>query len=105
MLKNWCSVSLSALFFVGQLLIASTLEVVDVKGPENGCVCKDVDIVSNRDIVLRKHGDVLGRYTRIEGIQGGLGTPSYVHYSGKFFLYYSEQSQVRFTFFLIVGNF
>ena len=95
MLKNWCSVFLSALLFVEQLLIASTLEVVDVTGQENGCGCKDVEIVSNRDIVLRKHGDVLGRYTKLEGIQGGLRPPSYVHYSGKFFLYYSEQSQVR----------
>jgi hypothetical protein len=61
---------------------------------DNLCNCKDVDIVSNRDIVLRKHGDVLGRYTQIEGAQGGSSTPSYMHSSGKFFLYYSSQSQV-----------
>jgi len=58
------------------------------------CNCKDVDIVSNKDIVLRKHGDVLGRYTKIETPQGGIQTPSYMHSSGKFFLYYSSQSQV-----------
>ena len=51
----------------------STVEIVEVPSegsPENVCNCKDVDIVSNRDVVLRKHGDVLGRYTKIEAIPG-----------------------------------
>ena len=88
-------------FVAGVCLLeqCSTIEVVDVSSepgsPENVCNCKDVDIVSNRDVVLRKHGDVLGRYTKIEAIPGGQGTPAYVHFSGKFFLYYSTQSQVN----------
>jgi hypothetical protein len=89
------------------LLIATvhtflTLETVpiatafEVEGQSDGCDCSEVDVVSNRDVVLRKHADVLGRYTRIpEGLQSGLKTPSYVHTSGKYFLYYSAQSQVK----------
>ena len=73
---------------------ASTFELVDPNVVVDGCDCKEVDVVSNRDVVLRKHSDVLGRYTRIDGIQGGTSNPSYVHASGKYFLYYSTQSQV-----------
>ena len=94
MVTNLLVVLVSILFISEHFRLVSTIEVVDVVEPDDVCDCKEVDVVSNRDVVLRKHGDVLGRYTKIEGVQGGLATPSYVHFSGKFFLYYSSQSQV-----------
>jgi len=50
--------------------LASTFDVIGTNVVDV-CDCKEVDVVSNRDVVLRKHSDVLGRYTKIEGIQGG----------------------------------
>ncbi len=58
----------------------------------SGCGCDIVEIATTKDEVLRKHGELLGRYTRIEN---GLfnGRPSYQHFSAKFYLYYNSASQ------------
>lgn len=79
--------------------VVASIDAIDhaVVNVGDVCDCKEVDIVSNRDVVLRKHSDVLGRYNKVEGVQGGVTTPSYVHSSGKYFLYYSTQSQVQTT--------
>ncbi len=94
MVTNLLVVFVSIFFISEHFYFVSTIDVVDVIGPDDVCDCKEVDVVSNRDVVLRKHGDVLGRYTKIDVVEGGLPTPSYLHFSGKFFLYYSSQSQV-----------
>jgi hypothetical protein len=94
MVTNLLVVFVSIFLISEHFYFVSTIDVVDVIGTDDVCDCKEVDVVSNRDVVLRKHGDVLGRYTKIEVVEGGLPTPSYLHFSGKFFLYYSSQSQV-----------
>ena len=70
----------------------SSSNSADGKTGNSGCSCDIVEIATTKDSVLRKHGELLGRYTRIEN---GLfnGRPSYQHFSAKFFLYYNSASQ------------
>jgi hypothetical protein len=67
---------------------------------DRGCDCEVVEIVTTNEAVLRKHGELLGRYTRLSPKSDGLekdglynGRPGYEHFSGKFFLYYNSASQ------------
>ena len=52
-----------------------------------GCDCTQVEIVTTNEAVLRKHGELLGRYNKISSVKStGLynGRPAYEHFSGEF---------------------
>ena len=52
-----------------------------------GCDCTQVEIVTTNEAVLRKHGELLGRYNKISSVKSsGLynGRPAYEHFSGKY---------------------
>ena len=51
-----------------------------------GCDCTQVEIVTTNEAVLRKHGELLGRYNKISSVKSsGLynGRPAYEHFSGE----------------------
>lgn len=63
-----------------------------------GCDCTEIEIQTTNEAVRRKHGDLLGKYTKMEVIENGLnglynGRPGYQHSNGKFYLYYNKASQ------------
>ena len=74
---------------------SSSLSGNDSSNNESGgCDCEILEIVTTNQAVLRKHGELLGRYTKMEAGDGLYnGRPGYEHFSGKFFLYYNTASQ------------
>ena len=68
------------------------------KSDGRGCDCPEIEIVTTNEAVRRKHGELLGKYTKMDKIENGInglynGRPGYSHSSGKFFLYYNSASQ------------
>ena len=53
-----------------------------------GCDCATVEIVTANEPVLRKHGELLGKYSKMESVENspnGLynGRPAFEHFSGR----------------------
>ena len=53
-----------------------------------GCDCASVEIVTANEAVLRKHGELLGKYSKMESVEdspNGLynGRPAFEHFSGR----------------------
>ena len=76
------------------LIFLPVLQSRDTRALEDVCSCDAVEIVTTKDVVLKKHGQLLGRYHRRYGKESLLNKrPTYEHFSGKYFLYYSNRSQ------------
>ena len=55
-----------------------------------GCDCATVEIVTANEPVLRKHGELLGKYSKLESVENssnGLynGRPAFEHFSGRIY--------------------
>ncbi len=77
---------------------SSNTTSLDLEDPSGkGCDCQELEVVTTNEAVRRKHGDLLGKYTRMDKIERGSdlynGRPGYRHENGKFYLYYNTASQ------------
>ena len=73
------------------LLSTTTTNAIEIVDNNNSCGCTDVEIVSTKDDVIKKHNNLLGKYQLLQNAVNH--RPSYKHESGKYFLYYNSQSQ------------
>ena len=74
---------------------AGGVQTTDPKSDNGrGCDCQELEILTSNEAVRSKHGELLGKYSKMDKIESGLnglynGRPGYKHESGKFFLYYN----------------